>query len=397
MKYRYRRPAFDFYDTVAMECWLSDMAKSGLVYDGNNLAYFRFLKSEPKNICYRVEPIMGEEREPSEEMLATYADAGWKFVARQGNLFFIWKSTRADAMELHTDPIVQSESYRSLCKKLTRSAVGSGICVIVIFAIILGGFLVSDRPVTLFLTSSVMLLLAVSELFVVAQTIWQARSALRIKQTLADGLALSHTQDYRKRYRGYRIITVLSLSLSIAVLVTSMLTLTTDWRKSIMDVEEPLPYLPLDLIEQNEDFAWAEPVFMFDSDFDYNNYVDYSWTPLVPEHYEIHQEGAEQTHLWSDGSGYYTPSASTEYYRLAFSAFAPALLAELIDLHLLEYETYIITEPNAFDRTVLAVNEEYSMSHLFVQWGNQVIYIRYQGYADLSERLELLAHALSSH
>lgn len=69
----------------------------------------------------------------------------------------------------------------------------------------------------------------------------------------------------------------------------------------------------------------------------------------------------------------------------------------LIDLHLLEYETYNITEPDAFDRTVLAVNEEYSMSHLFVQWGNQVIYIRYQGYADLSERLELLANALSSH
>lgn len=27
MKYYYKRPAFDFYDTVAMECWLSDMAK----------------------------------------------------------------------------------------------------------------------------------------------------------------------------------------------------------------------------------------------------------------------------------------------------------------------------------------------------------------------------------
>lgn len=29
-------------------------------------------------------------------------------------------------------------------------------------------------------------------------------------------------------------------------------------------------------------------------------------------------------------------------------------------------------------------------------WGNQVVYIRYQGYADLSERLDLLANVLSN-
>jgi len=122
MKYCYKRPTFDFYDTVAMECWLSDMAKRGLLYTGNNLAYFRFLKAEPQNICYRVEPTTNDEMEPSDEMLSAYTDAGWEFVAHQGNQFFIWKSTRPDATELHTDPIVQSESYRRLCKKLTRSA-----------------------------------------------------------------------------------------------------------------------------------------------------------------------------------------------------------------------------------------------------------------------------------
>ncbi|MEG1108665.1 MAG: DUF2812 domain-containing protein, partial [Oscillospiraceae bacterium] len=114
MKYSYKRPPFDFYDTVAFECWLSDMAKKGLVYEGNNLAFFRFLKTEPRNIRYRVEPTLSDVTAPSEEMLSDYADAGWEFVAHQGNLFFIWKSVRDDATELHTDPIVQSESYRRL-------------------------------------------------------------------------------------------------------------------------------------------------------------------------------------------------------------------------------------------------------------------------------------------
>lgn len=332
MKYSYKRPSFDFYDTVAMECWLSDMAKKGLLYTGNNLAYFRFLKAEPLNICYRVEPTTNDALEPSDEMLSAYTDAGWEFVANQGNQFFIWKSTRPDATELHTDPIVQSESYRRLCKKLTRTAAFTGLCVVAIFAIILGGFLVSDRPVTLFLTSSLYIFLAVFELFIVAQVVQQARSALRIKKMLADGFSLNHKKDYHKEYRVYRIMNILSLLFSIAILVTALLTLTTDWRKNTVDVIEPLPYLSLDLIEQSEEFAWAEPAFMFDSDIDYNNYVDYSWTPLVPEHYEIHQEGADQSHKWPDGSGYYSPSASTEYYRLAFSVFAPALFDELMEI-----------------------------------------------------------------
>lgn len=395
MKYRYKRPAFDFYDTVALECWLSDMAKKGLLYDGNNLVYFRFLKTTPQDICYRVEPTINDEVIPSNDMLSDYAAAGWEFVAHQGNLFFIWKSTRPDATELHTDPIVQSESYRRLCKKLSRTAIGTGLCVIALFAILLGGFLVSDRPVTLFLVSPLYIFLAISELFVVAQVVKQARSALRIKKMLADGFSLSHKKDYRKEYCGYRIMNVLSLLFSIAILVTALLTLTTDWTKSIVDVTKPLPYLSLDLIEQSDEFAWAEPSYIFDSEYDYNNYASYSWTPLVPEHYEIHQKGADQSSKWPDGSGYYSPSASTEYYRLAFSAFAPALFDELMELHLWEGD-YTIYEPDAFDRTVIAYDEQYSAAHLFVHSGAQVIYIRYQGYADLGERLELLANVLAS-
>lgn len=392
MKYCYKRPAFDFYDTVAMECWLSDMAKKGLLYEGNNLAYFRFLKAKPQDICYRVEPTTNAEMNPSDEMLSIYADAGWAFVAQQGNQFFIWKSTRADAEELHTDPIVQSESYRKLCKKLTRTAVFIGLCVIAV----LSAFLFSDRPITLFLASPIYIFLAISELFIVTQVVLQAKSALRIKKMLADGFSLSHKKDYRKEYRVYRIINLLSLLFSVAILLIGTLTLTTNWQKNIVDVTKPLPYLSLDLIEQSEDFVWAKPEFIFKSDFDYNNFATYSWTPLVPEYYEIRQVGAKQSHMWSDNSGHYKPSATTEYYRLTFSAFASPLLDELMNLHLLEGENYTITEPDAFDRTVLAVNEEYDMSHLFVRWGNQVIYIRYHGYADLGERLKLLENVLSS-
>lgn len=394
MKYSYKRPPFDFYDTVAMECWLSDMAKKGLVFNGNNLAYFRFLKTMPQNISYRVEPAINDDTVPRAEMLSAHKDAGWEFVAHQGNLFFIWMSDRAEATELHTDPIVQGESYRRLCKKLTHTAVFTGLCVIAIFAMIIGGFVVSDRPVSLFLASPLYILLTMAELLVIVQTAEQARRAIKIRRMLACGFSLDHKKDYKKEYRFYRIINLFSLLFSALILITSVLTLTTDWRKSTEDVNMPLPYLSLDLIEQSEDFAWAEPMHI-KNDVNYHNYVDFTWTLLVPEYYRIHQEGAEQPHKWPDGSGYYSPAASTEYYRLTFSVFAPLLFDELMRLNLLKDEAYTITEPNRFDRTVIAQNG--FMTHLFVHTGNQVIYIRYHGYADLSQRLDLLADILSSH
>ena len=394
MKYRYKRPPFDFYDAIAFECWLSDMAKKGLVYEGNNLAYFRFLKTAPTEICYRVEPITNDDLTPSDEMLSAYADAGWEFVARQGNLFFIWKSTQPNPRELHTDPIVQSESYRKLCKQLTKTAIFTGIGVIAIFAILLGGFLVSDRPMTLFLASPLYIFLLIMEILLALQVVQQARSAIHTKKMLTEGFSLNHKKDYHKEYRVYRIISRVSLFLSIAILVISILTLTTDWRKSVVDVTTPLPYLSLDLIEQSDDFSFSEPFYMRDN-VDYHNYVDYSWSLFVPEYYRVCQRGAEQPHKWSDGSGYYSPSATTEYYRLSFSFFAPALFDELMKLHLLKGESYEFSKPQAFDRTVIAQSDY--MTHLFVQYGNQVIYIRYHGYADLSERLDLLADVLYSH
>lgn len=394
MKHCYKRSSFDFYDAVALECWLSDLAKQGLIFEGTTLAWFRFNKGEPLDIRYRVEPTIDENNHPSEEMLSAYKEAGWDFVTGLNNLFFVWKSIRTDATELHTDLIVQSESYHRLCKKLTRTAVGTGICVIGIFAMLIGGFLVSDRPVTLFLASPLYLFLVISEFFVIVQVVQQARRAIRIKKMLSDGITLSHQKDYRKEYGIYRVVNALSLMFSIAILVTAIVTMRTDWRKSTVNVTEPLPYLSLDLIEQSEEFAWADPVFMFDEDIDYNNYVGYTWTPLVPVHYEIHQEGAEQSQKWPDNSGYYAPSASTEYYHLTFFAFAPALFDELMKLHLWKDEAYTTYELDAFDRTVIA-QDEYT-THLFVQWGKQVVYIRYHGYVDLSQRLELLANALSS-
>lgn len=394
----YKRPPFDFYDAVAMESWLSDLAKQGLFLEGTSFFwFFRFTKGEPSDVRYRVEPVINENQEPTEEIMESYQEAGWDFVDGLNNLFFIWKSTRADAAELHSDPIVQSEGYHRLCKKLRQSVVFTSLSVLAIYALTFIMFFIINRPVTHFIENPAYFFLLVFYIYMLVEAVRQARSAGRVKKMLADGLALSHQKDYRKDYRIYRFINrLISVSL-LLIIAISLLSLRLDWRKNTVDVDYSLPYLPLDLIEQSEVFTWAEPDLIFDTDIDYNNYVDYSWTPLAPEHYKIRQEGAEEPHKWPDGSGYYKPRATTEYYRLSFSFFSPHLFNELMDQYLWDYEEYTISEPDAFDRTVIALDRKHSMSHLFVHYGKQVIYIRYQGYADLSERIHLLAQILNNY
>lgn len=393
MRHAYRLPPCDIYDIPAMESWFTDMASKGFVLDKIGRTWFRFKKSEPSVICFRMEPITNEDEMPNQEMLDYYDAAGWSYVATLNKLFFIWKSTRLDAEELHSDPIVQSIAYERLCKRLTRDAVGCAIAVAALLAIIICTFVFYPRPVMLFLTSPVYLVLAVVEIITAVQMVLRAQEVRQLKRALSQGFAAPHHKNYRQGFWSRHIINVLSFGLSVAVLVVSILTLTLDWKKSISDISEPLPYLSLDMIEQSADFIWPDEPFLYKGVNAWNS-ISYAWTPLVPVYYSLYQQGAEQEKLWKDESGHYAPSAQTEYYQLAIAAFAPTLLEELMEQHIQPWNHAKLTEisHSSFNRVVLSQADEFA--ELFAYRGKQVIYIRYYGHADLSERLDSLARTL---
>ncbi len=388
MKHCYKKPQFNFYDAVAMECWFSDLAKKGLILNGHGLWNFRFAKKEPAYIRFRVEPLIDDNNTPSEDMVDIYKEAGWEFVTTYGGLFFVWKSSRSDATELHSDPIVQSESYSRLCKKLTKQAVVTCIAVLISIALILTVFSLNNRPITSLLINPFNFILIISQIFLVPQAVQQAICANRVRKILSNGFTLEHKKEYRKKHLGYLFYNIFSTFIAIAVLITSIMTFTNMWTKSVVDVEQELPFIPLDVLEQNEEFEWATPQIFHGEDFDFNNYVSFAWSILAPEYYEVFQKGAEQLYKFEDSSELYKPSARTEYYRMRFSFFSPLLLEELMEVHLWEGTEYTITELDLYDRAVLA--EEETMKHLFAYEGTQLIYIRYFGYSDLRDSISLL-------
>lgn len=397
MKKLYKFPPCSVYDVPAMETWLSDLAQTGLLLLKPGRHLYVFQKMQPDALSpdmqaaarYRLEPIPGGCRKPADDMLDDYASAGWEFVSAADRSFFIWRSMRADAEELHSDPFVQGTAHVQLCRRLSKNTAAAVMLPAVIFIMFLCGMLLSDRPVTLFLASpSIALLIAADTLSAILR---------RFRQSLADGIPAGHYKDYKK---GLKLRSILSFCLSVLLLVLISMPVfifTFNWKKSIANTGTPLPYLPLELIEQDTGcFRPAEPYMR--GGVDARSCADYSWTLFAPVHYDIYQEG-RLDHVYQNPDNdmiAVCPSARTEYFQLSLPFLAVPLYHEQIQLYTSRLDPRAVTEPEhpGFDHITIACSGEYAQ--LFACRGNQVIHIQYWGNAGLTGLLDELSAAFDA-
>lgn len=392
MKHAYKRAPVDNLDARAMECWFTDLAQQGLEYVGNFFGFYKFLKTEPRQTRYCVQFKPCDADEPSQELQDAYAAAGWAFVCPLDKFYFVWRTTQAQAIYPRTDPDVARAGYDKLHRNLRNTLA----CTVIIFAVyiaVMWLMLFSSKSQTIdILLSPFYLSLSVIQIPSLLQNLKQIKRIQGEKKQCVNGDAPSREQDYRGEYRVYRALGHLSSALFVALLLPLAVMMLLHWEKSIADVTEPLPYLPLDVIEQRDDFRWAQPYYSEKMERDKANFVTYTCTPLALETYEICQQGESY-----DGTDGYMPYASTHYYRLACSALAPIIFDRLMQEYVYRWrpEQYEIKELDAFERTVIARNKTDRVTHLFVQEGKQVVYIYYCGNADLQERLDALGAVLS--
>lgn len=395
MKHTRKLPPCDLCDVPAMENWLSDQAKKGLLLDGRcrSFSRLRFLKGEPADIRFRLEPNPDKNSAPSPNMREAYEEAGWEFVITLEKLFFVWKSTRPDAEELHTDPIIQSEDYRRIYKRLAREAITSVIGTVIILAIILAPFFLSSYHTYRFLINPFQPLILMMWFIACGRVILRLQTVRRLKQRLSQGIGAEHKKDYR-RGNGLHLIMQRLQTVGLAfVLVVGVLMLTSQWRRTISHIDRPLPFLPLDVIEQSDDFSWPAQELPYKRVNAWNN-VTHIWSLLVPVYYDFHQQGDAQDRTWTYSAGTYWPQADTEYYQVAFSIFSNSFFEDLVGENL--SKKYTVTELShpEFDRVVYATRNDFS--RLFALRGKQIVIIRYHGDADLSQRLDALAEALEA-
>lgn len=205
VKYVYRLMPCPPYDVEAMESWLADMAKRGLLLskDGFFAGMAIFEKREPQWMRYRMDAIPkgANQQEPDTEAQVLSREYGWEYVASQRG-FYIYRNGDPEARELNTDPQVQALALRTV-RRRERDAVIGCLLYILVYPLLVtrGGILLP----ALELGCGLMLYMALWALWWFLETLAGAVHLGRLRKKLMFQEQLNHDKPWKKSASTYRI------------------------------------------------------------------------------------------------------------------------------------------------------------------------------------------------
>ena len=112
----------EIYDMAGLERWLADMAARGLHLVKLSSETAQFRRGEPTpgaRFGLEIAGFYGIDPERN----AAYGEAGWTYVTTLSNLYYVYRTERAEAPPLHTDPVTQGETLTPLIRRTRRSRI----------------------------------------------------------------------------------------------------------------------------------------------------------------------------------------------------------------------------------------------------------------------------------
>lgn len=382
------------YDITQVEAYLMHMARKGYFVKKINL-FATFEKGVPEEAIYRLEPFGENQKQPPEDMLLYFKEQGWEYICTAG-LFHVYKATRADVTEIHTDPVTQGETFAYLNKKLKFL-----FWLITGLYIFSGGMLLfvsffHDQPIYFNVRySGLTLKVTLITLYIITiyNSLRDYRKIKKLKNQLESGVRMCHNEKYKPRYGQY-VAFALPLLLLIPMFWAQHYDRKSYWEKSLLEYEGQLPTIPLSSVETNPEFTI---VYGDEEERSYDNVIMHRWTELAPAVYIVEERGEIAGQRWKDNSGTYSPSMDTEFYELRFELLANPLYEELIEdkNELYRYEKLQYKEllDTSFDQATLISREASQM--FFGRSGKKVIFIKYYGYEDLGALVEQIFAAVN--
>lgn len=209
------------YDIERMESWLEDMGKEGLLLEkksflGNH--FLCFVPCRPQTIRYRLEPRtkgMDYTFEPPEEARSLAAEYGWEFVCTF-ELFYIYRTVRAEAPELNTDNLVQAESLKQLKKDLRFSVFSQ------IFTAVLALRWLVREPFRFVVTfgsiyAVLFVLFFAGALFMDVRWL---RIILRLQKQLKQNIPMDHRKDWKRGKGFHRVMRLVALFIFVLAITS---------------------------------------------------------------------------------------------------------------------------------------------------------------------------------
>lgn len=305
------------YDTAPIQAWLEDQAAKGRFFRKPYWGFFgEFDEEEPRTVRYRLEPLGRKEKSPEWEHEKLCRAMGWEYVCTMGS-FHVWRCDDPEAPEFYTEPEAQAEAYRWLSRRLRwgrwiilgEIALLAGLIFLLAWktdgylARLAGGF----NPLWIFLSKICFYVIALG------CTLVHVVSLRRFIHRLELGLP----QPHRKSYRGaYCTVAVLLLLWAVMIngCVADLARPSSHPFIPIGELEEPVPYVPLDQIDPidsgSNDETLALPV---------DNWLTRDQWWVLDER-------------WSHGSRRWEYRCETRYYRLWLPFLAKPLAESCLEL-----------------------------------------------------------------
>lgn len=317
------------YDVERIESWLQDMAKEGWILEGESaywLGFFTFVKAEPREIRYRLEPKTSRHSDwlnsPDEDAVELYREYGWEFVT-QFHYFYIYRTADPHTRELNTDLAVQATAL----KQIKRNTISSLINQVIIFVFWIPRWIneafrmLVSFDLSIFPAFFAMLVTAV---IVAVKDFLHIR---KLRKQLKNNIPLDHSKPWRKhanlKRAGKIAITALYLYVILAVLGSCTGAMSRSYE-----------HTPVEEFPGDPPFVTCEDMGQFtQSEFlsGYNAYNRYS-TTLAPAIIEWKEYG---NLLTEDGIPYYG-GLMIDYYETA----SPWLARGLVDNFMHEHEKH---------------------------------------------------------
>ena len=402
MKRKHKMLFCSNYDVAGIENYLSDQSARGYHFKAWGRLFCTFERGEPRRSVYRLELQKEKNTEPDGEKRELYGQFGWQYICLFGPYFQVWSSNNSDPVELHTDPILESELYEKLYRR-DRWIIPVYVVLVAVLLYCIWLNWNIGAPYRLLYrvregSDFPMLLLVLAEIGILWQSGQDYIYGRRLVQTLKEGRSRPHRRKLSWVSRWYGPIYLLMLLLVIGNTGLSLWRIARWETVNLTDYTGANPAVTLAEVEGDpkleREVGWIAP-----DGVDYGNYFYRKSSDLAPVQVEIKEQGIIPGERWRDGSGEYSPSVQIEYYELRFAFLAEPFLEERMEdaLDFYRFETVSSTEllDTEFDQAYLVYSGEENQ-YLFARMGRRVLMVDYHGYGDLSRHVQSIAQRCSS-
>lgn len=397
------------YDIPGVERWLEEQANRGL-FPLHLGQCARFDRTGVPGTRFRLEPF-GKEKEPTQEQLELYGNAGWTYAMPVGKAYFLFYAADPEAPELYTDFAARGMSLDRLVKRVRIARMIPVLYPLLLFLLVFGvfAFLPASRfdaqpnrwgqlPLALLsLFSPMSLMFAFGCIFLGVTTFRNYRILAATHHNLQNGLPPPPPSGPSRRIRRENLM---------ALTLIPLLYLT--WFCMYFDVGQTVPlenfrrpYVALEQLERAQvvryDELFGENPFPSHRD---ENVVRREFSLLAPVWYTVEEEvyetgpGSENSFSPVREPGCrYAPRMEMVRLRLLIPTMARTVAeAELDHLRLInlwwEYEE---AEVPGLDFAILARESSGTFQMAALGRGGWVAVFRYGGEEDLRNHLDLLA------